>query len=126
MLEQLHDFVQPAIFEDIAREAIELCRTSLCSASELLKQRTQEKRKDSQVEKEDAHAGNEISPDAADADLFLIRHLLVLKQMVNDVHLGDDTGIDDIAIGSTGTISLGAFPVCVSIGTVINVTFITI
>jgi len=59
ILSQLHDFVQPAIFEDMAHEAISLCCQSLVTASELLSTRAS----------------------ASDAHLFLVRHLLVLKEI---------------------------------------------
>ncbi|ETW83521.1 hypothetical protein HETIRDRAFT_46903, partial [Heterobasidion irregulare TC 32-1] len=39
VLAQLHDFVQPAIFDDLAQEAITLCRHSLCAAAEMIEAR---------------------------------------------------------------------------------------
>ncbi|KAJ3937029.1 MAG: Sec34-like family-domain-containing protein [Lentinula lateritia] len=60
VLEQLHEFVNPAIFEDIAEEAIVLCQSSLVAASENI-------------------------PIARstllDGYLFLVRHLLILREV---------------------------------------------
>ncbi|KIJ68059.1 hypothetical protein HYDPIDRAFT_107669 [Hydnomerulius pinastri MD-312] len=66
VLSQLHDFVKPAIFEDIAQEAVNLCRQSLVSSSNILGQR---------------------SPPAStlDGELFLVRHLLILKEVANNL-----------------------------------------
>ncbi|KAF9445796.1 hypothetical protein P691DRAFT_805193 [Macrolepiota fuliginosa MF-IS2] len=69
VLEQLRDFVQPAIFEDIAQEAIQLCHQSLITASENIK----------------AHKG---SAGMLDGELFLLRHLLILKEVIVDFELG--------------------------------------
>ncbi|KAF7972543.1 hypothetical protein HWV62_17744 [Athelia sp. TMB] len=66
VLSQLHDFVNPAIFEDIAQEAVSLCRQSFISASELIKSKN--------------------TPSCAmDAQLFLARHLLILKEMTHNL-----------------------------------------
>ena len=53
------------IFEDIAQEAVGLCRQSLVSASEAIK----------------------LHRNALDAQLFLIRHLLILKDLVHKLDL---------------------------------------
>ncbi|KAG6892955.1 hypothetical protein C0993_002432, partial [Termitomyces sp. T159_Od127] len=37
VLSQLHDFVKPAIFEDIAQEATSLCRLSLVAAADMIR-----------------------------------------------------------------------------------------
>ncbi|KAF8629303.1 hypothetical protein AX15_003520 [Amanita polypyramis BW_CC] len=65
VLSQLHNFVKPTIFEDIAQEAVGLCRQSLVFASDAMKLRTS----------------------ALDAHLFLVRHLLILKELVNKLDL---------------------------------------
>ncbi|KAH8119149.1 Sec34-domain-containing protein [Phellopilus nigrolimitatus] len=68
VLAQLHDFVQPSIFDDIAQEAIDFCRLSLVSAANLITVRG--------------------SPSTeTDAQLFLIKHLLVLKEMTINLNL---------------------------------------
>ncbi|KAF9241866.1 Sec34-like family-domain-containing protein [Melanogaster broomeanus] len=69
VLSQLHDFFsQPAIFEDIAQEAVSLCRQSLVSSSTILGQRN--------------------SPvSTLDGELFLVRHLLILKEVANNLDL---------------------------------------
>ncbi|KAH7923166.1 Sec34-domain-containing protein [Leucogyrophana mollusca] len=66
VLSQLHDFVKPAIFEDIAQEAVSLCRQSLVASSRMLKLR---------------------SPPSSnlDGELFLVRHLLILKEVANNL-----------------------------------------
>ncbi|KAG8951221.1 Golgi transport complex subunit 3 [Tulasnella sp. 419] len=67
VLSQLQDFVKPTIFEDMAHEAISLCRESLISAAELLPAKG--------------------SGDVADGGLFLIRHLLILKELTSALGL---------------------------------------
>ncbi|KXN91833.1 Conserved oligomeric Golgi complex subunit 3 [Leucoagaricus sp. SymC.cos] len=75
VLEQLRDFVQLAIFEDIAQEAVQLSHQSLITASENIKARK-------------GTAG------VLDGELFLLRHLLILKEVVGDFELGSSgTGI---------------------------------
>ncbi|PBK78097.1 Sec34-domain-containing protein [Armillaria solidipes] len=68
VLSQLHDFVKPAIFEDIAQEALSLCRQSLVSASEALKLKNP-------------------PTSRLDGQLFLIRHLLIMKEITNNLDL---------------------------------------
>ncbi|KAK0197162.1 Sec34-like family-domain-containing protein [Armillaria mellea] len=68
VLSQLHDFVKPAIFEDIAQEALSLCRQSLVSASEALKLKNP-------------------PTGRLDGQLFLIRHLLIMKEITNNLDL---------------------------------------
>jgi hypothetical protein len=82
VLSQLRDFVKPAIFEDIAQEALEVCRLSLISASDLL--RTQQGK-------------------ALDGHLFLVRHLLILKEVLSSLEL-DLRGRD----GDTEPVSMRA------------------
>ncbi|KAI5119861.1 hypothetical protein M0805_000695 [Coniferiporia weirii] len=74
VLTQLYEFVKPSIFDDIAREAISLCRLSLAPAANLI-----------------ATRGTPMAE--LDAQLFLIRHLLVLKEMANAMDLA--TGNSD-------------------------------
>ncbi|KAF8647847.1 hypothetical protein AX16_006515 [Volvariella volvacea WC 439] len=68
VLSQLHDFVKPAIFEDIAQEAVSLCRTSLIQASEIIKSRNPPQ-------------------SILDGQLFLVRHLLILKEIAGNLSL---------------------------------------
>ncbi|KAF8149366.1 Sec34-like family-domain-containing protein [Crassisporium funariophilum] len=68
VLAQLHDFVKPAIFEDIAQEALSFCRLSLLSASDLLKTRNP-------------------PSSVLDGSLFLARHLLILKEIMHSLEL---------------------------------------
>lgn len=60
-------FLQTAIFQDFAGEAVNLCRQSLTTASEKIAAR----------------------PGASklDGQLFVIRHLLILKEMVRSMDL---------------------------------------
>ncbi|EIN11167.1 Sec34-domain-containing protein [Punctularia strigosozonata HHB-11173 SS5] len=68
VLSQLHDFVKPEIFNDMAHEAISVCLQSLVVASDHIKQRN--------------------TPNSAlDGALFLVRHLLILKDMTNTLDL---------------------------------------
>ncbi|KAI0266947.1 Sec34-like family-domain-containing protein [Gloeopeniophorella convolvens] len=64
VLSQLHDFVQPAIFDDLAQEAVSLCRGSLLSAADALGAKS-----------------------AFDGQLFLVRHLLILKDVTRNLDL---------------------------------------
>ncbi|KAG2154342.1 Sec34-like family-domain-containing protein [Suillus bovinus] len=65
VLSQLHDFVKPVIFEDIAHEAVSFCRQSLVTSSTLVEQRS--------------------STGVLDGQLFLVRHLLILKEVANNL-----------------------------------------
>src|SRR4051812_22072783 len=76
--------MQPAIFEDIAQEAINLCKISLVTASETLKSRNP------------PHS-------VLDGNLFLVRHLLILKEIAN-ASLGQWEGES----GRTGGSTVGA------------------
>ncbi|WWC63290.1 uncharacterized protein I303_105890 [Kwoniella dejecticola CBS 10117] len=60
ILSCLYTYVDTAVFEDLAQEAIPVCRKSLSSASDLLSAK-----KDKSM----------------DGKLFLVRHLLILKEM---------------------------------------------
>ncbi|TRM70359.1 Sec34-like family-domain-containing protein [Schizophyllum amplum] len=87
VLSQLHDFVKPAIFEDIAQEAIGLCRQTLVSAAEMVKRR---------------------NPPASllDGQLFLVRHLLILKEIVHHLSLSQresDPNTDFAGVTETWT-----------------------
>ncbi|KAF8965587.1 Sec34-like family-domain-containing protein [Flammula alnicola] len=66
VLAQLHDFVKPAIFEDIAQEALSYCRSSLVAASDLIRTRN-------------APATH------LDGSLFLVRHLVILKEVIGSL-----------------------------------------
>ncbi|TDL25953.1 Sec34-domain-containing protein [Rickenella mellea] len=63
VLTQLHDFVPSSIFDEIAQEATNLCRASLVSASDMLASKNPPFTK-------------------LDGRLFLIRHLLILKDLI--------------------------------------------
>jgi len=84
VLSQLHDFVKPAIFDDIAQEAVSLCRQSLVVASDMIKQRNPQS--------------------ALDGQLFLVRHLLILKEMTHNLDLAQNEVKSNFA-GVTETLS---------------------
>ncbi|KAF9478351.1 Sec34-domain-containing protein [Pholiota conissans] len=76
VLSQLHDFVKPAIFEDIAQEALAYCRISLVDASDLIRSRS--------------------APSThLDGSLFLVRHLLILKDVI--------TSLDELKLREEGS-----------------------
>ncbi|KAF8267658.1 Sec34-like family-domain-containing protein [Lactarius quietus] len=64
VLSQLHDFVQPAIFNDLAQEAVSLCRASLLNAADSLG-----------------------AKGPFDGELFLVRHLLILRDITRNVDI---------------------------------------
>ncbi|KAJ7504805.1 Sec34-like family-domain-containing protein [Mycena galericulata] len=72
VLAQLRDYVNPAIFEDIAQEAVTLCRQSLVGAADVIPTRDADTR-------------------ALDAELFLVRHLLILKEIAQGLDLGQES-----------------------------------
>jgi len=63
----------PAIFQDIAQEALQLCHQSLVTASESIKAR---------------QGGRSPGVYELDGALFLVRHLWVLKEVVVGFELG--------------------------------------
>ncbi|KAG9105881.1 Golgi transport complex subunit 3, partial [Ceratobasidium sp. 392] len=65
VLKKLHDYVKPGIFQDISQEAISLCRLSILSAADLIVARPE--------------------TSEVDAHLFVIRHLLALKEITSAV-----------------------------------------
>jgi len=67
VLSKLNTYVKNAIFEDFAGEAVTLCRQSLSTAA--------------------AQVGARSPESKIDGQLFLIRHLLLLKEMVRSVDL---------------------------------------
>ena len=76
---------QPSVFEDLAQEAVTACRKSLITASDML------------AAKKDT---------SMDGRLFLVRHLLILKEMTAGLELGRrDRGRD--WRGITGEYKLG-------------------
>ncbi|PPQ97816.1 hypothetical protein CVT26_012916, partial [Gymnopilus dilepis] len=75
VLGQLKDFIQPAIFEDIAQEALTYCRLSLISTSELIAARGASTNPNSTA------APSTTQFARLDAALFLVRRLLILKEV---------------------------------------------
>jgi hypothetical protein len=85
----IYVYCQPAIFEDIAQEAVSLCRQSLVSSSTIIGQRN-------------------APASTLDGELFLVRHLLILKEVTNNLDLdGRDTQQQTGQGGVTGNDLLG-------------------
>ena len=90
--------MQPAIFEDIAQEAINICRQSLVSAADTIK-----------GVKTNVISQGQGSPyvtsKTLDGELFLVRHLLILKEMTQNLDLvsRDDTSRSVNLSAVTGT-----------------------
>ncbi|GAA5947106.1 hypothetical protein JCM3775_006667, partial [Rhodotorula graminis] len=75
VLSRLNAYVNDAIFEDFAGEAVALCRKSLVDAS-------------AQIAAQPPVAEGQTAQDKeADGTLFLVRHLLLLQEMVRSVDL---------------------------------------
>jgi len=79
VLSQLHDYVQPAIFNDLAQEAISLCHTSLLGAADGLRVKS-----------------------ALDGQLFATRHLLILREITRNLDLRqkDEVGGSGVSGGA--------------------------
>ncbi|RXW24322.1 hypothetical protein EST38_g1510 [Candolleomyces aberdarensis] len=89
VLEQLHDFVKPAIFEDIAQEAALLSRHSLFAAADMIKARP-------------------LPNTNLDGSLFLVRHLLILKEVARRVGLATNLGNADHGAQPTPPVKSGS------------------
>jgi hypothetical protein len=76
--------IQTAVFDDLAQEALTTCRRSLTHGSELLGTKKDK---------------------AIDGRLFLVRHLLILKEMTAGLQLGRRDRTKDWA-GITGVFPL--------------------
>lgn len=114
VLSQLHDFVkvraspasdvglinvvQPAIFEDIAQEAINICRQSLVSAADTIKGV-----KTNVISQ--GQGSSYATSKTLDGELFLVRHLLILKEVTQNLDLvsRDDTSRTVNLSAVTGT-----------------------
>ncbi|GJJ06414.1 hypothetical protein Clacol_000605 [Clathrus columnatus] len=68
ILSQLYDFVNPVVFNDIAQEAIDYCRQSLKVAADQI-------------------SSNTVPDSISHGQLFLIRHLLILKDIAVQLNL---------------------------------------
>ncbi|PFH50015.1 hypothetical protein AMATHDRAFT_4405 [Amanita thiersii Skay4041] len=96
ILSQLHDFVKPMIFEDIAQEAVALCHQSLVAASDLIKLRN-------------------TNMSVLDANLFLIRHLLILNELMEKLYLAQrEAERNSESVGVTGGIICSSLQVPVT------------
>jgi len=87
--------IQTAVFDDLAQEALTTCRRSLTHGSELLGTKKDK---------------------AIDGRLFLVRHLLILKEMTAGLQLGrrdrtkDWAGITGMSLSLTRVIANARFP----------------
>ncbi|KAH9957339.1 Sec34-like family-domain-containing protein [Russula dissimulans] len=79
VLSQLHDYVQPAIFNDLAQEAISLCHASLLSAADTLR-----------------------TNNALDGQLFVVRHLLILREITRNLELAQKDEPKGSGVSSAG------------------------
>lgn len=68
---------QPAIFDDIAQEAVNLCRQSLVVASDALKAKN-------------------LPNSTLDGQLFLVRHILILKEMTQNLDFASTKDKDSV------------------------------
>ncbi|KAF8490342.1 Sec34-like family-domain-containing protein [Russula emetica] len=93
VLSQLHDYVQPAIFNDIAQEAVSLCHVSLLSAAERLR-----------------------AKNAFDGQLFLVRHLLILREITRNLDLVQK----DESTGNGGNGSADSYGVADTVSSVLS------
>lgn len=94
----LNNRIQPAIFEDIAQEAINICRLSLVSAAEMIKGV-----KTNVISQ--GPGSSYATSKTLDGELFLVRHLLILKEMTQNLDLvgRDDTSRTIDLSSVTGT-----------------------
>ncbi|KAF5391335.1 hypothetical protein D9757_002049 [Collybiopsis confluens] len=106
VLEQLHDFVNPAIFEDIAEEAIVLCQSSLAVASDHIM--NSPSTLSNRAPTASDSAGAPLSSDLIakntllDGYLFLVRHLLILREVPARFGLGVE-GSDTLGNSNVGS-----------------------
>ncbi|CAA7260828.1 unnamed protein product [Cyclocybe aegerita] len=111
VLAQLHDFIKPAIFEDIAQEAVGVCRASIVTAGEAIRVA-----KDAAAaapgqpgKDQPALAQQRRTTGALDGALFTVRHLLILKEILASLEADLKERSDEDGIGSGGgrTTSIG-------------------
>ena len=94
--------MQPAIFEDIAQEAVNICRQSLVSAADAIKGAK------TNVISQGQGSFNATSK-TLDGELFLVRHLLILKEVTQNLDLVNrDDGSRTVNLSAV----TGAFYVC--------------
>ncbi|KAI7940850.1 hypothetical protein MJO28_013135 [Puccinia striiformis f. sp. tritici] len=73
VLSRLHTYVNDTIFEDFAGEAVGICFESIIKASNMM---------NSVVASQEAGMSSKIQANSIDQELFVIRHLLILKEMI--------------------------------------------
>lgn len=85
VLSCLHNYVEPNVFEDIAQEAISVCRQSLSSAAEIIAAKP--------------------TSSTTHGNLFLVRHLLILKEMTASVDLVRRDRTNQVDVGMIAALS---------------------
>ncbi|MBW0475108.1 hypothetical protein O181_014823 [Austropuccinia psidii MF-1] len=75
VLSKLHTYVNDAIFEDFAGEAVGICSQSIVSAAALINPVSNQS------------SSSSTSTNAVDHQLFIIRHLLILKEMIRTLDI---------------------------------------
>ncbi|KAH9444838.1 hypothetical protein Pst134EB_025097 [Puccinia striiformis f. sp. tritici] len=76
VLSRLHTYVNDTIFEDFAGEAVGICFESIIKASNMM---------NSVVVSQEAGMSSKIQANSIDQELFVIRHLLILKEMIQNL-----------------------------------------
>ncbi|WAQ93024.1 hypothetical protein PtA15_18A80 [Puccinia triticina] len=77
VLSRLHTYVNDAIFEDFAGEAVGICSESIIKASNMMNSGTSH-----QASSTTPAMSSKIQANSIDRELFVIRHLLILKEMI--------------------------------------------
>ncbi|WAR61211.1 hypothetical protein PtB15_13B463 [Puccinia triticina] len=77
VLSRLHTYVNDAIFEDFAGEAVGICSESIIKASNMMNSVTSH-----QASSTTPAMSSKIQVNSIDRELFVIRHLLILKEMI--------------------------------------------
>jgi len=77
VLSRLHTYVNDAIFEDFAGEAVGICSESIIKASNMINSVLSQ-----QASSTAPTISSKIQANSIDRELFVIRHLLILKEMI--------------------------------------------
>ncbi|EFP83929.1 uncharacterized protein PGTG_09642 [Puccinia graminis f. sp. tritici CRL 75-36-700-3] len=77
VLSRLHTYVNDAIFEDFAGEAVGICSESIIKASNMMNSVVTQ-----QAGSTTPAMSSKIQANSIDRELFVIRHLLILKEMI--------------------------------------------
>lgn len=83
------------MFDDLAQEAVITCRQSLSAASDILAVKTPSGDKDQKTAGDKPAASSTTADNLVNGRLFLVRHLLILKEMTAGLNLGRRSGRRD-------------------------------